>query len=77
MDMHTYWRGLPTAQRAALAESCDTQVVYLSQIAHGHRKASGRLTLRLEQATSGVVTRHDLRPDLYPPEVAASSEAVA
>jgi len=64
--MLTFWKQLRTAERAQLAQQCETQVVYLSQIAYGHRRASGPLAMRIERQSSGAVTRHDLRPDLYP-----------
>jgi DNA-binding transcriptional regulator YdaS (Cro superfamily) len=35
---------------------------------NGTRKISPKFVLQLEQLTKGNVTRHDLRPDLYPKE---------
>lgn len=39
----------------------------LYQIALGHKRAGPRLCVQIERATSGAVTRHDLRPDLFDP----------
>lgn len=52
--------------RNALAEAVESVPAYLSQIAHGHRKASPKLALAIERATGGAVSRHELRPDIYP-----------
>jgi len=38
-------------------------------VAKGHVPPSR--AIQIEQATSGQVTRHDLRPDLYPEKAAA------
>ena len=53
---------------ARLAIKAGTKYVYLTQIASGFRKPSGRLTLLLERLSQGKLTRHELRPDLYPKE---------
>ncbi len=65
MDMLNFWRELPPANKRKLATSLDTSVAYLSQIANGHRKAGFVLAKAIEDATSGAVTREDLRPDVY------------
>lgn len=53
--------------RGSLAKQVETSASYLSQIAHGHRKASPALALAIEMATDGLVTRGEIRPDIYPP----------
>lgn len=37
---------------------------------NGHRKISPRFALEIERQTNGVVTREQLRPDIYPPRAA-------
>jgi DNA-binding transcriptional regulator YdaS (Cro superfamily) len=66
MDMKTFiaTEGRSTARH--LAFLAGTNYAYLCQIATGFRKPSGRLTLLLEHHSNGKLTRHDLRPDLYP-----------
>ncbi|MCG7898955.1 MAG: helix-turn-helix domain-containing protein [Candidatus Thiodiazotropha lotti] len=49
-----------------LAAKCGTKYIYLTQIASGFRKPSGRLTLLLERHSEGKLSRYELRPDLYP-----------
>ncbi|MCG7921475.1 MAG: helix-turn-helix domain-containing protein [Candidatus Thiodiazotropha lotti] len=51
-----------------LAAKCGTKYIYLTQIASGFRKPSGRLTLLLERHSGAILSRHELRPDLYPKE---------
>ncbi|MES9834715.1 MAG: hypothetical protein ABW139_20985 [Candidatus Thiodiazotropha sp. DIVDIV] len=51
-----------------LAVKTGTKYIYLTQIASGFRKPSGRLTLLLERYSQGKLTRFELRPDLYPEE---------
>ncbi|MEW8292678.1 MAG: hypothetical protein AB2672_19350 [Candidatus Thiodiazotropha endolucinida] len=66
MDMKTYIakEGRDAARRSALLSG--TNYIYLAGIASGVRKPSGRLTLLLEHHSNGKLTRHELRPDLYP-----------
>lgn len=66
MKFIDHWKTLGPEERKALAEATETKVVYLSQVAYEHRLASQKLALKIEHATSGAVTRGDLRPDLNP-----------
>ncbi len=68
MDMKTFieMEGREAARR--LAVKSGTKYIYLTQIASGFRKPSGRLTLLLERYSQGKLTRFELRPDLYPKE---------
>ena len=38
---------------------------------NGTRRISAERAIEIERATQGAVTRHDLRPDLYPRDEAA------
>ncbi len=64
------------AARRSLAEACGTSPEYLWQVATNWngRKASHELARRIETATEGKVTIHDLRPDIFgeAPSVAAA-----
>jgi DNA-binding transcriptional regulator YdaS (Cro superfamily) len=66
MDMKTFiaTEGRSAAKRLAILAG--TNYAYLTQIASGFRKPSGRLTPLLEHHSNGKLTRHELRPDLYP-----------
>lgn len=48
-----------------LAARLGTSPAYLSQLAHGHRKASPRLCFAIERETNGRVTRETMRPDIF------------
>lgn len=54
--------------RAELAEALKTSPAYVSQLASGHRRITAEMAIKIERATNGEVTRHELRPDLYPDE---------
>ena len=47
-----------------IAEEVDTKPVWLYHIARGYRRTSAEMAIRIERATSGAVSRCDLRPDL-------------
>lgn len=57
---------------AAIARRAECSAGTLYMIARGHKTASAKLSLRIEQATGGKVTRHDLRPDVFGPAEDAS-----
>ena len=65
MKLKTYFDGLPRGSAADLASALSIHPVYLSQIARndGGRVPSAELAVAIERATSGAVTRKDLRPD--------------
>lgn len=59
-------------RRSALADACKTSPDYLWQVATGRRKASFKLAREIEAATSGLISRHDIRPDIFGPAPAAN-----
>lgn len=80
MELHAYYSALPAEERAELANACKTTVGHLQNIAYGLRKASATLAVAIERATSGAVTRRDLRPDdwhLIWPELATPTKEAA
>ena len=60
------------AETAAKAE-CSEATLY--QIALGHKPAGWKLAQKIEDATAGAVTRHDLRPEVFGPAPAAQEAA--
>lgn len=48
-----------------IAAEAKTTKDYLIQLAYGFSRASPQLAKRIEKATSGRTTRHELRPDVY------------
>lgn len=63
----TYLGGQSFGNLAA-AIGCDR--TYLWRIAKGERQVSAELAVKIETATGGKITRHDLRPDLFAKAVA-------
>lgn len=49
-----------------------TQSVVWYWLEKSKRGCPGEYVLKIEEATGGVVSRHDLRPDLYPEHVEAA-----
>ncbi|WP_414041297.1 transcriptional regulator [Acidithiobacillus sp. M4-SHS-6] len=70
MDIKTYalnYGGFPH-----VADMLGLNAEFLRQVAKGRRRVSAETAIRIERATDGLVTRSDLRPDLWPkPEGAA------
>lgn len=48
------WESLSPEEKLRLAESADTCVAYLSQVAHGHRRAGASLIERLMAADNRI-----------------------
>ena len=44
---------------------------------HKSERVPGEYVLKIEEATGGRISRHDLRPDLYPPSMNVAREAPA
>ena len=53
---------LKTATDSQVQDTGTTRA-YLRLIAYGHKTASAEIAARTESATSGAVTRRDLRPE--------------
>ena len=65
MNFKTYYESLDAAARDKLATAVNSKVVYLSQIAYGHRNPSHSLAKAIEKATKKAVQKHELRPDIF------------
>lgn len=57
--------------QAALARRCETSQPRIWQCIHRNQRIPADLVLPIERATGGEVSRHELRPDLYPVEAVA------
>ena len=55
--------------QVAVARAVGVSPQAVSEILRRGRRVPAEWCLALEQATGGAVTRHDLRPDLYPPDL--------
>lgn len=57
--------------QAALAKALNVKPQHVWNWLNRDKKVPAEQVLAIEAATSGKVTRHELRPDLYPEERAA------
>jgi len=65
MTLIEYFSTEPRGAKAEMAEYLDITPTYISLLIHGKRRASPHMAINIELATQGLVTRRDLRPDLY------------
>ena len=63
MNLKQYIDDLPRGGASALAEAIVVPPSFLSQMASGKASVNPAYAVKIEQATNGVVTRKDLRPD--------------
>lgn len=80
MKLIDHLRQITAEQRQSLAQSCATSLGHLRNVAYGYRPCGAALAVRIEQGTSGHVTRRDLCPDDWQdiwPELADSQEKQA
>lgn len=73
MDLRTYLNTLPRGGQAALARAIGTSPVYLYQMATGRRPVAPTLCLAIQLATAGMVSVHELRPDIFGPSPGAEA----
>lgn len=62
--MKAYWDSLTKEQQGELAGKVGSTPGYLRLVFNGYKKASFVLAKKLEQCTSGAITKSDLRPDM-------------
>ncbi len=63
--MKPYWASLTKAQPGELAGKVGSTPAYLRPVFNGYKKASFVQAKKLEQCTSGAITKSDLSPDIY------------
>lgn len=63
--MRTFLKTTSKTERERVAKEAETTVAYLFQLAGGHREPSVKLAMRLEKASGGLLSRRDLRPDIF------------
>jgi len=56
-----YWIELSPAGKRALSAKLNTSVSYMSQIAHGYRRAGASIIMEIADATNGVIRPRDIR----------------
>jgi len=65
MDLNSYYSQLPLGGRQTLAADLKIAPAFLYQIATGRRSVPPTLCRAIEEQTSGSVTVHELRPDIF------------
>ncbi len=65
MTLTEYFSTEPRGAKSEMAEYLRISPTWLSLIMNGSRKASPELSLKIEKATQGLVTREELRPDIF------------
>ena len=63
----------PDVSKSGFAERLGIARQYLHRLAAGVQVPSPKLAREIETATAGFVSRNDLRPDIWPPEVEEGS----
>ncbi|MDP2827873.1 MAG: YdaS family helix-turn-helix protein [Sulfuricellaceae bacterium] len=63
MLFKTFWLSMPLPERLTFAKVAGSSYSTLNQLSSVGRQVSPVLAVAIEQATSGQVTRQDLRPD--------------
>ena len=67
MDLKTYFADSGVSQ-SELASRIGVSPSLISQWLSGHRPIAAEQVIPIERATGGAVKRHELRPDIYPPD---------
>jgi len=65
MKLQEYFSTEPLGARGEMAEYLGISLTWMSLLIHERRTASAALALKIEKATQGLVTRKELRPDLF------------
>lgn len=65
MTLTEYFKDEPRGSKAEMAEYLGITPVWLALLIRGERKASAALCMKIEKATQGLVTREELRPELF------------
>lgn len=66
MTLAEYFKDEPRGAKVEMARYLGITATYISLLIHGKRRASPHLSISIENATQGLVTRQEMRPDIYP-----------
>jgi hypothetical protein len=73
MTLAEYFASEPRGAKIEMAKYLGITATYISLLIHNKRRPSAPMTLSIERATQGLVTRNELRPDLYPVDAEQSA----
>lgn len=65
MNLQEYFSSEPRGAKIEMARHLGITAEWMSKMIAGKATISAALALKVEQATQGLVTRKDLRPDLF------------
>jgi len=65
MTLEEYFSTEPLGSKSEMAEYLGISLTWMSMLIYGRRQPSAMLSVKIEQATQGLVTREELRPDLF------------
>jgi DNA-binding transcriptional regulator YdaS (Cro superfamily) len=65
MTLTEYFSTEPRGAKTEMADYLRITPTWLSLIMKGERKASPALCVRIQEATGGLVTTQELRPDIF------------
>lgn len=66
--LRQYLNSLEPIAQAAYAQRCGTTIGYLRKALCTKPRLDGALVRRLDEESKGVVSRHDLREDVFGPD---------
>lgn len=65
MTLNEYFATEPRGSKMEMAEYLGITPTWLSLLMSGRKRASPLLAVKIEEATQKLVTRQELRPDLF------------
>lgn len=65
MTLNEYFATEPRGSKMEMAEYLGITPTWLSLLMSGRKRASPLLAVKIEEATQKLVTREELRPDLF------------
>lgn len=65
MTLDKYFKDEPRGSKSEMAEYLGISNTWMALLIAGTRKPSAILARKIEKATQGMVTRKELRPDLF------------
>jgi len=69
--LHQYLMSMPLPEREAYARRAGTTLNYLKKALSVGHQFNGVTARRLDEASGGAVSRHELRPDIFGPPPSA------
>lgn len=63
MNLKTFLKNLPVAERESFASRCNTSYGHLRNVGYGQKTCAEILAVAIERESNGEVTRRESRPD--------------